>query len=351
MTADLQRAELLLDLNRPTEAEALVRTALAEDPASVPALALLVRVLLAQERYDEALPVAYAVAAGSPDDEYGHRLSAVVLQNLGRRDESIRAARIAVAQAPGLWHTHYTLGSALLSGVRRRSATEALAEAEEAVRLAPHEPQPHYLAGLCLRHLGRTKAATTSFREAARLDPGHAGAVNELATLQLDQGRYAAAGRLVASGLATAPQETDLQRSHDAILLNVVAVLLLGGIIGGGVIGTSYRDLEYAVRLGIGGSSVLVTFGALWWVSRDLPQRMHAWPSLHRRSQGLVRLLVRATIAVGVTFLVLCVLPPAAASLATALSIGLLGTFAAGVLIVTVVGFARIIQLVRHSGR
>lgn len=348
MSIDLERAELLLELNRAGEAETIVRAALVDDPASSAALVLLTRSLLRQQRFEEALTAARAVTAGAPADEVGHSLAVVALQNLGRREEAVDAAQVAVRCAPDVWGCRIVLGFALLSSGRRRDAKAALAEAEQAIRLAPHEADPHHLAGMCLRCLGRPKAASAQLREAARLEPGHVGAIGELAEMQVNQIRFLAAGRTVTSGLASDPHDAALQRGHDSILMSAVALVYLVLTLGGALLGSSYAKLTYPARLGIAGAMLAVCTGTLLWVARDLPQGHRAWSSLYRRSPRPPRVLLGLTLASAVEVAVIGVLPTSLDSVALAMSWGLLAPLYGAPLVMVVAGFARVI---RRSGR
>ncbi len=109
-----------------------------------------------------------------PHGEWGHRLASLALERLGRDSEAVASAQEAVRLAPGSWAARLRLAGAL----RRFPARwrEAWEEARRAVRYAPDEPGPHALSGDLALIRGEHDAAAASYRAALRRDPGQPGA-------------------------------------------------------------------------------------------------------------------------------------------------------------------------------
>jgi len=350
MDERLERAEHLLDLRRPDEAERIAANVLAQDPSSAWALHIMSQALWFQERTSEALGVALRAVSVDPGNPDAHRLCSYLLADLRRVPEAIAAATESVRLAPADWTTHVALGRSRLRarGWPGRVGKAALECAENARDLAPHEPAVHNLIGDCYQHIGRTQKAKKAYTQALQLDPTNEGAIAVMARIGVEQSSFRRAGALVSSGLADAPGNKHMQLTHDAVLLNPVAMVTMGMILGGALIGTSFADLTYASRAGIVAAGLAGAIGVLWWVARPLPQGWRSWESLYRRSRGLVGLLVRAPLLAAPLFVAVGALPPSASGAGTALAFAMLGILGVGVLIVVGRGFWMIARSFRR---
>jgi len=335
MVADLARAESLLELRRPGEAETELRQLLAADPSSGRVLRLLVLALLHQDRNDEAEEIAHRAVAADPTDEHGYRLVSVASVRTNKVDQARATAQAAVHLAPGMWATHYTLGMALRAG-RRPRTRDALDCANQAVRLAPHESAAHNLAGICLDELRLHAEARRAFAEALRLDPHSDSAMGNLTATQISDGKLVSATSMLASALSVAPQATQLHRTYDSLLyrllLRVSIALVVLGVLLFGLTDDSVPSLVRGVTLAVG---LAVCAALTSRILSRLPRGVRHWVrGLVRRGtfvQGIVvtafLLLLLGTIGLG--------LAPrdAADSIATGVILGLevltLGLFVA----------------------
>ncbi|WP_449065856.1 hypothetical protein [Planomonospora algeriensis] len=104
---------------------------------------------LAEGRPEAALEAARrAVEHDSRDGlaaGWGYRLASLAFERLGRDAEAVAAAEEAVRLAPGSWAARLRLGSALRRVPGRWA--ESWSQTARAVRYAPEEPDPHVLAG------------------------------------------------------------------------------------------------------------------------------------------------------------------------------------------------------------
>lgn len=258
------RAQTLLDLGRPAEAEAAARQAVAAEPGSAAALRVLALALSEQHRTHEAWEVARAAVQLEPDNSRGLIILAEAYHEAGDRRQALAAADAAVRCAPHHWATYYTRGHVRLDGTKR-AAQEALTDLLQARQLAPHLGSTHNVLGMCYDDLGRRREAQAAYEEALRLDPTDATAMNNLAALELNRGRVGRASQHLTSGLLHAPQTEMLHRNFDVVLLQLlrrlwwlVVVIALGESV---LLGS---QAPWAARAGVGVAAI----GLLVWVVR-----------------------------------------------------------------------------------
>lgn len=271
---DLARAESLIDLGRHAQAEALLRTVLIGEPESDRALTLLAETLLQQDQPIAAVRFARSAVAIDPQNAGSQVVLARALADVNPK-EATAVARAAVGLAPSWWQTHHALAWALLSG-DRAERKEAVARAKEAVRLAPHVADTHNILGLSLQGIDSPFRARDAYDEALRLDPQHTGAMNNLATLQMQLGNLRGASALLASGLGTAPQEDVLRWNHDALLIRLAfrwLILLTALAIGLGIFADPEHDLPYWPRPALLTAAIVLGAAASNLVIRRLPGR------------------------------------------------------------------------------
>ena len=122
----------------------------------------------------------------------------------------------AVAIDPAVPLFHHNL-AILLRDVGRRD--EALVECKKAVELNPVDFVYHFTLGNLLRDLGQEDEALAEFQEALRIDPDSAAAHSNLANVLLDMGRREEARQEADKFRALAPKarQSDLvQAFHHA---------------------------------------------------------------------------------------------------------------------------------------
>ncbi len=137
----VRRAALLLEHNRPAEAEKELRGQLAQAPHDVHALMLLSHALTAQDKDADAVEV----------------------------------AKQAVAAAPDLDSAHYHLAKALLG---KRDLAAARRSADQAIALDPQDANNHGLLALILHHANAHEAALHAAEQGLAIDPEHLGCLN-----------------------------------------------------------------------------------------------------------------------------------------------------------------------------
>jgi tetratricopeptide (TPR) repeat protein len=204
MEGDLtRRAALLLEHNRPAEAEKELRAHLSQVPHDVHALLLLSHSLTLQDKDTEAVEVAKQAVATAPDlgathyhlakaylgkrdlnlartsvrqaialdpgDANNHGLLALILHHANEHEGALRAAEQGLALDPehlGCMNVR----SAELTHLKRHE--EAGASIDKALELDPENPYTHSNTGWTALHRGDHARAMEHFREALRREPG-----------------------------------------------------------------------------------------------------------------------------------------------------------------------------------
>jgi tetratricopeptide (TPR) repeat protein len=195
VTNDLRRAEALIGVNRPADAQTILSGVLATSPDNVRAYCLIAQCANATNNYVGMLRAATQATTYGPSLEWGHRLRSTALRCLGRETEAVQAARTAVELAPNSWPGYVALTEALLPSPdrdRRRGAYEA---AGRAVTLAPQIATTHVTMGRVLLSIGERQAAQACFERAIGLNPTDPTAHINLAVVDLRRGRVARAAR------------------------------------------------------------------------------------------------------------------------------------------------------------
>lgn len=235
----VERMEALLSIGRYADAEVSIRSELALAPDSAELHHLLARALVCQDRAPAALEHARIAAALEPESPDILHLYAGTLAEVGDGQQAYAVAVRAVRLAPDEWRSHVAVAHALTFGVRGLPALRAAeTAAHRAVTLAPTEPDTHVLYGIVRWRLDDFTVAEEAFRNALAIDPQHADAQRNLASLQLDRVELQAGADTLARGLSAHPQDRgmhdELARAHMRLLGTatswfVLSALLLGG--------------------------------------------------------------------------------------------------------------------------
>ncbi len=318
MPADIRRARALLEVGRWEQAQQELAGYLATAPQSVEGLCLLARCQQLAGQFELMLGTAEQAIGAAPDHEWPHRLRSIALGKLGRVTEAVQAGRRAVDLAPGTWQTHVILVDALLAQGSVESLRTAYRAARHARQLAPDEPEVHNAYGRLYQAISDPVAARRCYGEALRLDPQNSTARNNLAVVELRQGRATLAGERLRDVLAERPTEALYQRNAQAtatiwatrvlefatlawlaallvavtvrpwqVRLTVCAVLLAGFLV---VAAQRYQRLSPALRgmvctnrrmLGLAGIQLATVLAiGLWWGDGRQPGALLLLPLL-----------------------------------------------------------------------
>lgn len=166
-----QRALLLVQQNRPTEAERALRQVLLADPSHAMAHAMLAQCLIQQERYDDAQNHAAEAIRSAPDEPMAHYVLSLVLFSRNRLEE----ADAAIAQAIRLDPTDADLHAMQAQvWIQQRRWRDALAAAQRGLGVDPEHIGCTNLRAMALVHLGQRDQAGQSIDAALRKNPEHA---------------------------------------------------------------------------------------------------------------------------------------------------------------------------------
>jgi len=213
----LDAADALLAIGRTDAARRRVVEVLAGSPDNARALRLLARCHHDAGDYAAMLDAADAAVAAEPDDPTGHLLRGTALLQLDRPTEAAQAAETVLALAPHAWSARLLRGLALVDVPGQRRT--AFAEIRQAIRIAPHEPQPQYVLGTLYHALGSRNRARQAYRRTLRLDPQHAGAQQGLGHLALRAGRATAAVRYFSAAAAADPSSPGAVARLERVLM------------------------------------------------------------------------------------------------------------------------------------
>ncbi|MBN9113347.1 MAG: tetratricopeptide repeat protein [Pseudonocardia sp.] len=267
------RVAHLRQVRRLDDAERAARDALASWPTDAGLLCELAAVLLAEERYAEALPAADAAVAADPEDERGHRLRGLLLSMLDRHAEALSAAWTAVSIAP-----HEPVAGIAYTRVLQRAGRlhDAARAAGRVVTLAPSSPDAHFLLADVAGDLGDVATARRAYEETLRLDPEHAAARHDLAVLDARARRPGRALRGLIDAGRLAPAMTQVRSTVVAVLWQLSGRMRLWLVVATiAVLATA--DNPLAARI-VGGVVLLLTAALGWWSLRELPRG--SWPVL-----------------------------------------------------------------------
>ena len=160
-----------------------LRIRLAEDPGDLDALGRLGDAQLADHDPDGALTTAITAIELDPERDLPHRQASIAASRRGLHRDAIAHAEDAVRLAPGDHRGFVVLARSLLRA--KRDLARARRVAVQAIVRAPEEAEPHLVFGMVSRAEGEDAAAEAGFRRALQLEPTNMAARNELARLEV----------------------------------------------------------------------------------------------------------------------------------------------------------------------
>jgi tetratricopeptide (TPR) repeat protein len=231
----VERADLLIDLQRCDEARELLAGRLAEDPEDVRAWVKLARSHLVGDAQDgeKALEATERALALDAEDIGALLMHAHALRAAGRFLETEDVLREVIRLAPDDWYGYALLANwvwrikAIRSGranggqVRREDQDAALREAgelaQEAIRLGPEEVFAYEAAWLIADMAGNRAVADRLDEAILRLDPQHEQALARRTKRAANAPgvKAAEAATLYADALAAAPDSAPMRRGLD----------------------------------------------------------------------------------------------------------------------------------------
>lgn len=171
MSSEIQRALLLMEVERFDEAAAALRRCLSEDPNDAFVHAQLAYCLNARKQFEPATRHAEQAVGLAPDADFSHRVLGYVLACRNRFPEALAAADAAIECDPEE-ATNYSLRATIRMHQEQWSA--ALADTESALSIDPEDTDALNMRAQCLMRLGRRAEAARSVETALRRQPDSA---------------------------------------------------------------------------------------------------------------------------------------------------------------------------------
>jgi tetratricopeptide (TPR) repeat protein len=185
-TEELQKAVQHHKAGRLSEAEAIYRQVLSNDPANAGAMNLLGVASLQRGQFAVAQTILdRAIALAPAKGEYYFNLG-LSLAGQRKSAQALAAYRQAVALDPRNAAAWCKMGDALLDAKLVREAEEAI---RKAMSLRVTLPEPHNLLGKVRYHQGDLSGAIASFRQAVAFEPQYVEALNNLGQTLCESGR------------------------------------------------------------------------------------------------------------------------------------------------------------------
>lgn len=302
------QVEHLLELRRYAEAREALAALLSEQPDDVQLHGLLAQVLLGLDDLPGALAAGNRLVALAPEDEWGHRICAIVLDRMERHEEATAAAAEAVRLDPLNWATHQVFARAAVDARGRQY--DARTAAFRAVELAPHEPSAHFTVGLVAQARGEDDLARQAYERTLALDPQHATALNNLTVLGGTRNLAQAAQGFGAS-LRHAPDQVLVQRNVESLAAVFVRRIYLVGLVAFlvGLATAMASDGVTPVTVGIAVAMVATVAGYTLHLVRTVPVGIRRFVLARMRSDPFLLANQALTVAMLVVALVTCLVP------------------------------------------
>jgi tetratricopeptide (TPR) repeat protein len=228
---DLAQASALLDVKRYSQAVSLLARIVAAEPADSRAWCLLAAAHLGNGQYQEAAASASRAVLLAPSDDWPYRLVSSAQRHLGNVSAALTAANEACKLAPNEWRAYVCLAQARLATEVDFDAAERAAT--NALRLAPDEPDVHFVAGNVSFAREKWKAARAHQERALALDPAHSGALNELGRIRLHRGGHVRAARHFIQAARSAPGVSTYGRNVEVPVRRVMALTITATYLAG----------------------------------------------------------------------------------------------------------------------
>lgn len=175
------------------------------------------QLLMQQDRFSQAEGELRLHLANDPEDGVAHALLSVCLLRQDRFDAAEQAARQAVAMSPVESFSHQVLGSVL---VERRRLDEAQQAIEEALTLNPVDADLYALRGMIFLQRSRWQDALAAAELGLQFEPDNLDCISIQSQALIKLGRKDAAALAIGGALAQAPENSHLHANQGWALLH-----------------------------------------------------------------------------------------------------------------------------------
>lgn len=270
----LAQARNLIALRRYDNALETLTPALGDPSTEAEAWCLQTFALLAKGDLTNALPAARKAIALDPEDEWPHRLLALVYQKGKNHKAALHSAQEAARIAP---HQIESLHMLAICLANTRKKAEAEKVANSLLDLHPHSALAHRTAGTVASVRKDWTTAEMHLREALRIEPNDADVSIALAAVLKRLGRREEAGQALLAAARSDPTHQSIRKSLGRLGLPAVA---LGGFALKGLIALQLARNAHHVRPATAAivmtAIVLIVGGGLTYArikgTRDLPE-------------------------------------------------------------------------------
>jgi tetratricopeptide (TPR) repeat protein len=204
-TANRAMAAYYISANRAAEAEPFLK-ALADNSGDPAANLVLADYYAASRRDADAVAILEKLSASPSSWAVARSRMAAVQYAGGKRADAHRTIDEVIAKQSAYAPALVARGRFLLA---EGKTSEALADAQLAVKAAPASPDGYYLLGL-VRRAGRdADGAAAAFKEVLRLNPRSVPVQVQLAEIELQRGEFASSAQLAEQVLQRAPRSLE----------------------------------------------------------------------------------------------------------------------------------------------
>ncbi len=189
-------------LDKPKDAEAAYRSAVAADPKLVVAQLFLARLYLRFHRISDAKPQLEQAMQKDPDNSDVHVVMGELALASGNMDEADQEMAKAIELDPTLAEAY--LGRSKVA-LERGQAEVALTQSEKALQLDPHVLGGRLQHGTALWKLGRLDDAVAELEKARDDEPRNMAIMVTMGAVQLEKGDLNGAGGTLAAVLSSDP--------------------------------------------------------------------------------------------------------------------------------------------------
>lgn len=183
-------------------AETLYRQILEQAPRDPRALHALATLAYQRGQQLQALDYVNQAIVANPSIGQFHNTRGVVLETLGRLDESIAAYSRAMSLKPDYAEAQTNLAIALQ---KQGHPDQAIGQCQALIQAQPNHAQAYHVLAYCQQQLGQQDEAAAAYEQALRHDPGLVEAYNQLGVLLAEQGQYDQAVACFEKALKQAP--------------------------------------------------------------------------------------------------------------------------------------------------
>jgi len=215
LNARLELSEWRAANGRAPEAEQELRAALRIDPGHRESWLRLSRMLTEQRRFADALQANREIIRRWPDDPTGYAAAAICYRQLDELAAALSHARLALKHNPDPAASRYLVGALALEYAEQGATVDdreneyALAQKmlEPVVRAAPDNWDAALRLARACKALDQDEPAERYLRQALDVNPTSAEALDRLADLKINQGKYTDAAAVAERFTASHPTD------------------------------------------------------------------------------------------------------------------------------------------------